>query len=144
MNQQGKDHSGLWPFRVYALKCVVCLWFVRDLSVVLAQFIGDFSSRKSAKMVKFSTNTHNQILCVIHAFTRILGSVTGPLKNRRAIAEPTLRCRCAVNAQCRRQRRRACVECTQSVREWSQCIRECTQLIREWSPHQRRISTLHC
>ena len=33
---------------------------MRDLSVVLAQFIGDFSSRKSAKMVKFSTDKHAQ------------------------------------------------------------------------------------
>ena len=65
-------------------------------------------------------------------------------KNRRAIAEHTLRSRCAVNAQCRRQRRRAYVECTQPVREWSQLIRECTQLIREWSPHQRWILTHHC
>ena len=64
-------------------------------------------------------------------------------KNRRAIAKHTLRSRCAVIAQCRRQRRRACVECTQPLREWSQLIRECTQLIREWSPHQRRISTHH-
>ena len=56
--------------------------------------------------------------------------------NRRAIVEHTLRSRCAVNAQCRRQRRRAC---SQPVREWSQLIRECTQLIREWSTHQRRI-----
>ena len=65
-------------------------------------------------------------------------------KNRRAIAEHTLRSRCAVNAQCRSQRRRACVECMQPVHEWSQLIRECTQLIREWSPHQRRILTQHC
>ena len=66
-------------------------------------------------------------------------------KNRRAIAEHTLRSRCAVNAQCRRQLRRACVECTQPLREWLQLIRECTrQLIREWLPHQRRISTHHC
>ena len=33
---------------------------MRDLSGVLAQFIGDFSSRKSAKMVKFSTDKHAQ------------------------------------------------------------------------------------
>ena len=32
-------------------------------------------------MVKFSRDKHAQILCVIHAFTRILGSVTGPLGN---------------------------------------------------------------
>ena len=38
-------------------------------------------------------------------------------KNRRAIAEPTLCSRCVVNAQCRRQRRRVCVGCTQPVRE---------------------------
>ena len=60
-------------------------------------------------------------------------------KNRRAIAKHILRGRCTVNAQHRRQRRRAYVEYTQPVREWSQLKRECTQLIREWSPHQNRI-----
>ena len=65
--------------RAYALKCAVHMWFVRDLSVILAQFIGDLHRANQRKLSNFRrTCTHNQILCVIHVFTCQLCCVTTP------------------------------------------------------------------